>query len=47
MFAAYASSVPAGRAAVPEDVAWAALFLMSNGYVTGTVIDVGGGVQVS
>jgi len=47
MFAAYASSVPAGRAAVPEDVASAALFLMSNGYVTGTVIDVDGGVQLS
>ena len=47
MFAAYASSVPAGRAAVPEEVASAALFLMSNGYVTGTVIDVDGGVQVS
>jgi NAD(P)-dependent dehydrogenase (short-subunit alcohol dehydrogenase family) len=47
MFAGYASSVPAGRAAVPEDVASAALFLMTNGYVTGTVIDVDGGVQVS
>jgi NAD(P)-dependent dehydrogenase (short-subunit alcohol dehydrogenase family) len=47
MFAGYASSVPAGRAAVPEDVASAALFLMTNDYVTGTVIDVDGGVQVS
>lgn len=47
MLAGYAASVPAGRAGLPEDVASAALFLMTNTYVTGTVIDVDGGVQVS
>ncbi|MFI1564458.1 SDR family oxidoreductase [Streptomyces sp. NPDC020490] len=47
MLAGYAASVPAGRAGIPEDVASAALFLMTNTYVTGTVIDVDGGVQVS
>ncbi|MFJ3334999.1 SDR family oxidoreductase [Streptomyces sp. NPDC086766] len=47
MLAGYAASVPAGRAGLPEDVASAALFLMTNTYVTGTVIDIDGGVQVS
>jgi NAD(P)-dependent dehydrogenase (short-subunit alcohol dehydrogenase family) len=47
MLAGYAASVPVGRVGLPEDVASAALFLMTNGYVTGTVIDIDGGVQVS
>ncbi|HEY2595482.1 MAG TPA: SDR family oxidoreductase, partial [Chloroflexota bacterium] len=38
-------TVPLGRAATPEDVAKAALFLASEGasYVTGEVVDVNGG----
>lgn len=47
MYAGYGSSVPAGRVGVADDVASAALFLMTNTFVTGTVIDVDGGVQVS
>lgn len=47
MLAGYAAGVPAGRAGLPEDVATAALFLMTNTFVTGTVLDVDGGVQVA
>jgi len=47
MFDGYAAAVPAGRVGTPDDVAAAALFLMSNTWVTGTVIDVDGGVQVA
>ncbi|NUU33414.1 SDR family oxidoreductase [Arthrobacter sp. C9C5] len=46
MLDGYAASVPAGRAGLPEDVATAAMFLMENTFVTGTVLDVDGGVQV-
>jgi NAD(P)-dependent dehydrogenase (short-subunit alcohol dehydrogenase family) len=38
-----AATFPARRAGKPEDVAHAALFLMTNPYVTGTVIEVAGG----
>ncbi len=39
------SGVPLGRSGYPEDVALAALFLASDAsdYITGTVIDIGGG----
>jgi NAD(P)-dependent dehydrogenase (short-subunit alcohol dehydrogenase family) len=47
MLDGYAAMVPAGRAGLPEDVATAALFLMGNSFVTGTVLDVDGGVQVA
>ncbi|HEY8301489.1 MAG TPA: SDR family oxidoreductase [Jatrophihabitans sp.] len=47
MFDGYAAGVPAGRVGTPDDVATAALFLMSNTWVTGTVLDVDGGVQVA
>jgi len=47
MFAGYGSAVPAGRVGSPEDVAKAALFLMTITFFTGTVIDVDGGVLVS
>ena len=33
--------------AVPNDVAGAALFLMTNTWITGTVLDIDGGVQIS
>lgn len=38
-----AASFPARRAGQAEDIAHAALFLMTNPYVTGTVLDVTGG----
>jgi len=47
MLAGYAATVPAGRAGLPEDVADAAMFLMTNSFVTGSVIDVDGGVHLS
>lgn len=46
MFDGYAQSVPAGRVGTADDVASAAMFLMTNSHVTGTVLDVDGGVQV-
>ncbi|WP_028266294.1 SDR family oxidoreductase [Arthrobacter sp. MA-N2] len=46
MLDGYAASVPAGRAGLPSDVATAAIFLMRNTFVTGTVLDVDGGVQL-
>ncbi|GAA4044159.1 SDR family oxidoreductase [Arthrobacter methylotrophus] len=46
MLDGYAASVPAGRAGLPSDVATAAVFLMGNTFVTGTVLDVDGGVQL-
>ncbi|WP_406694415.1 SDR family oxidoreductase [Singulisphaera sp. Ch08] len=42
-FAATAAKLPVGRIGRPEDIAQAAIFLMSNGYTTGTVIHVDGG----
>lgn len=47
MFAGYGASVPAGRAGTADDVASAVLFLVTTPWVTGTVIDVDGGVHVS
>ena len=37
------ASLPVGRIGRPEEVAEAVLFLMSNGYVTGTVLAIDGG----
>jgi NAD(P)-dependent dehydrogenase (short-subunit alcohol dehydrogenase family) len=37
------AKMPVGRAGRPEDVAEAVLFLMSNGYITGTILPVDGG----
>ncbi|MBI5089702.1 MAG: SDR family oxidoreductase [Actinobacteria bacterium] len=39
----YLSTLPAGRLGKPDELAHAALFLMTNGYVTGTVLHVDGG----
>jgi NAD(P)-dependent dehydrogenase (short-subunit alcohol dehydrogenase family) len=39
----YLSTLPAGRLGKPEELAHAVLFLMTNGYVTGTVLHVDGG----
>jgi NAD(P)-dependent dehydrogenase (short-subunit alcohol dehydrogenase family) len=43
MFSAIADRLPAGRVGRPEDVADAALLLMTNGFITGVVLDVDGG----
>lgn len=43
MFESYATTAPARRVGTPEDVAAAALFAMTNPFVTGTVIPVDGG----
>lgn len=43
MYAARARALPVGRIGRPEDIAAAALHLMQNGYVTGTVQDIDGG----
>jgi NAD(P)-dependent dehydrogenase (short-subunit alcohol dehydrogenase family) len=38
-----AAALPAGRMGTPDDIADAALFLMSNPQVTGAVLEVTGG----
>ncbi|MFJ8787717.1 SDR family oxidoreductase [Streptomyces sp. NPDC102462] len=43
----YEASVPVARVGLPEDIASAAVFLMTNGYATGSVLDVDGGVQLT
>ncbi|MGW3951269.1 SDR family oxidoreductase [Streptomyces sp. NPDC004752] len=43
----YVASVPVARVGLPEDIASAAVFLMTNGYATGSVVDVDGGVQLT
>jgi NAD(P)-dependent dehydrogenase (short-subunit alcohol dehydrogenase family) len=42
-FASRAAHLPVGRVGRPEDIAGAVLYVMKNGYVTGTVVDVDGG----
>jgi NAD(P)-dependent dehydrogenase (short-subunit alcohol dehydrogenase family) len=42
-FAARAAKLPVGRIGRPEEVAEAVLFLMTNGFVTGTVLAIDGG----
>jgi NAD(P)-dependent dehydrogenase (short-subunit alcohol dehydrogenase family) len=42
-FAARAAKLPVGRIGRPEEVAEAVLFLMTNGFVTGTVLPIDGG----
>jgi len=47
LFADYAARAPAGRVGSPDDIAAAALYAMTNPFVTGTVLAVdGGGVLV-
>ncbi len=43
MFTAIAERLPAGRVGRPEDIAAAALMLMTSGFITGIVLDVDGG----
>lgn len=42
-FAAVAATLPVGRFGTAEDVAHAVLFLLENGFTTGTVLDIDGG----
>jgi NAD(P)-dependent dehydrogenase (short-subunit alcohol dehydrogenase family) len=42
-----AASLPIGRIGAPEDLAHAVLFLMTNPYTTGTVLQVDGGALVT
>ncbi|MEL7543233.1 MAG: SDR family oxidoreductase [Pseudomonadota bacterium] len=43
MFSSVAAELPLGRIAAPEDIAEAALFLATNRFTTGHVLDVDGG----
>jgi NAD(P)-dependent dehydrogenase (short-subunit alcohol dehydrogenase family) len=43
IFAQTAASLPVGRVGQPEDVAQAIVFLIQNGFMTGTIIDCDGG----
>jgi NAD(P)-dependent dehydrogenase (short-subunit alcohol dehydrogenase family) len=43
IFTQTAASLPVGRVGQPEDVAQAIVFLIQNGFVTGTIIDCDGG----
>lgn len=45
LFGIYARKVPVGRVGQADDCALAAMYLMTNGYVTGEVIAVDGGVE--
>lgn len=43
LLAAMAQRLPVGRVGTPEDIAHAMVFLLGNGYTTGTVLHVDGG----
>lgn len=45
-FTSSASTLPAGRVGTPEDVAEALCLVAGNGYMTGLVIDVDGGLRL-
>lgn len=45
MFAGVAASLAVGRTGVPDDIADAVLFLVSNGFTTGAILDVDGGAR--
>ncbi len=44
IFGHMAAALPAGRVGTPDDIANAVLFLLTTGYVTGTVLVVDGGL---
>lgn len=46
MAAAFVKDIPVPRTGKAEDVAEAAIFLMTNGYITGTTIDIDGGAPL-
>lgn len=45
-FSSMARRLPVGRIGSPEEIALAAIFLMTNGFVTGTTVHVDGGHQL-
>lgn len=47
IFRRTADALPAGRVGTAEDIAQAALFLAQNSFITGTVVQVDGGIQHS
>ena len=42
-FAAHAAKLPVGRVGTPADLGAAAVFLLTSGYMTGTVVRIDGG----
>jgi NAD(P)-dependent dehydrogenase (short-subunit alcohol dehydrogenase family) len=42
-FAAHAAKLPVGRVGTPADLGAAAVFLLTNGYMTGTIVRIDGG----
>jgi len=46
-FANAAATAPVGRVGRPEDVAEAIVFVIGNGFMTGTIIDCDGGLRLS
>jgi NAD(P)-dependent dehydrogenase (short-subunit alcohol dehydrogenase family) len=47
LFARAASAFPVGRVGTPDDIGQAAVFLMTNRYVTGSILEVTGGEQLT
>jgi NAD(P)-dependent dehydrogenase (short-subunit alcohol dehydrogenase family) len=47
LFAQYASATPVGRVGAAEDIAQAIMSFITNGFVTGTVLTVDGGLTLS
>ena len=45
--ATLAKRIPLGRIATPEEIAHAIVFLMTNGYVTGTTLTIDGGYSLA
>lgn len=45
-FARYAAAAAVGRVGCPEDVAASILLLVTNGFVTGTVLEIDGGLRL-
>ncbi|HEX6536817.1 MAG TPA: SDR family oxidoreductase [Gemmatimonadaceae bacterium] len=46
LFARYAAAAPVGRIGRPAEVAAAILYVVGNGFVTGTVLEVDGGLRI-
>lgn len=46
MFAGFGKSIPAGRAGTAEDIGHAVGFLLTNNFMTGTILDVDGGKTI-
>jgi NAD(P)-dependent dehydrogenase (short-subunit alcohol dehydrogenase family) len=47
MYESAARSLPTGRVGRPEDVAQALVYVLTNGFVTGTVIECDGGARIA